>query len=609
MKKTIFYAIGSAVLLMGCQNDINETSNKQTESIKLAATFDNPDAATRAYLGSDFYYRWEQNDALSVFAEDGYNRKYQTTSGDVTLSNIEEVSKPDGATEIIEGSTLNALFPYSETNTMVGAGEQLTLRGMLNTEQTHHISNPSLNSAIMIAHNEQNANLLTFRNACALLKLNINTTAENAGIATIQFIQIESKSQALSGPVTIAVGSEDYTAVVDSESADAEYYIKLVDCQAEGTLDTEYQSFYIALPAGTYAAGDLSIAIYTDNDAYNYATNLKKSYTLGRSQYLELKTTLKDNFEWVEVDNTNAEATLSSDATLTNTALMTNTNNLSNVQGFANYDKIGTAIDTPTEDFTINGENKTITFAATDDGYMVINAFTTENSGYKNITPPKVTVNDLTITGELCTTCLGIYVRGNVDDGSGKGKTDQSKFDTELNNFNAINCQIIPYGSSGIGAAVCGYGTIVLNNCNITGTTRSTKDEEGTRPIYDFAVTNNSTTTINGGQIGSIRGWEHCKMTIQGGAQIGTVDWTGIGVYSERAIIINDAIISNLNITSTNTRYSPRVTINADAKIDVMTIATTQNLLGNIIIDDAATINKVIFDGQEMTLDEFKALL
>lgn len=609
MKKTIFYAIGSAVLLIGCQNDINETNNKQTESIKLAATFDNPDAATRAYLGSDFYYRWEQNDALSVFAEDGYNRKYQTTSGDVTLSNIEEVSKPDGATEIIEGSTLNALFPYSETNTMVGAGEQLTLCGMLNTEQTHHISNPSLNSAIMIAHNEQNANLLTFRNACALLKLNINTTAENAGIATIQFIQIESKSQALSGPVTIAVGSEDYTAVVDSESADAEYYIKLVDCQAEGTLDTEYQSFYIALPAGTYDAGDLSIAIYTDNDAYNYATNLKKSYTLGRSQYLELKTTLRNNFEWIEINHDNTEATVTNDASITNNALMTNTYNLSNVQGFGNYDKISSAIEIPEGDYTIEGDDKTVTFAATSSDYMVINALTTSNSGYKNITPPKVTVNNITLTGELCTTCLGIYVKDNGDDGTGKGKTSQAQFNTELNNVNVTNCKIIPFGSSGIGAAVCGYGTIVLNNCNITGTTRSTKDEAGIRPIYDFAVTNSTNTTINGGTIGSIRAWEHCIMTIQGGATVESIDWTGLGYYASRILTINDASISNLNIIPTNSKFSPRVNINADANIDVMTIATTQNRLGNIIIDDAATINKVILDGQEMTLDEFKALL
>jgi hypothetical protein len=288
---------------------------------------------------------------------------------------------------------------------------------------------------------------------------------------------------------------------------------------------------------------------------------------------------------------------------------MTNIYNLSSVQGFANYDKISAAIETPEGDYTIEGDGKTVTFGATSRDYMVINALTTSNSGYKNITPPKVTVNDITLTGELCTTCLGIYVRDNSDDGTGKGKTSQAQFNTELNNVNITNCKIIPFGSSGIGAAVCGYGTIVLNNCNITGTTRSTKDEEGTRPFYDFAVTNSTNTTINGGTIGSIRAWEHCIMTIQGGATVESIDWTGLGYYAPRILTINNASITNLNIIPTNSKYSPRVNINAEAKIDVLTVTATQAYVNMIVIAEGATINKVIFGGEEMSLEQFRTYL
>jgi hypothetical protein len=436
-----------------------------------------------------------------------------------------------------------------------------------------------------------------------LIKLNINVAADDADVATIQFIQIESKSKSLSGPVTIAVGTNDCTAVIDKTVVDEDGYtiaqnmIKLTECNTEGKLGTAYQSFYIAIPAGTYEANDLSIGIYTDNDAFNYATNLKSSFTIGRSKFLELKTTLKDNFGWVEVDSESSTATVTDDATLVNTAFITDPTNLGNMQGFANYDKIGTVIDTPTGDITIEGNNKTLTFAATDYDYMVINSFTTAQSGYLNITPPVVTVKDLTITGELCTTCMGIYVRDT-------GDTRQKQFNTVATNLNVIDCKIIPYGSSGIGSAVCGYGNIVLNDCNITGTTRSEKDS-GSRPIYDFAVTNNTTTTINGGKIGSIRAWEHCVMTIQGGAEITTIDWTGLGYYSDRILTINDASITNLNIIP-NYAYSPRVNINEGAVIDVLHIGGKTKTPNNINIDEAATINKVIYGEEEMTLEEFK---
>jgi hypothetical protein len=151
MKKTLLYTLAIATLI-GCQQDIsNEGDNTPVESAKLSATFQSNNNETKAYLGSDYYYRWDALDAISVFAEDGYNRKYQTTTGDVVLSQIEEVSKPDGAPELTTENTIYALFPYNEANAIKGADSETTLCGVLNTEQKHNTSNPSLNAAIMVA--------------------------------------------------------------------------------------------------------------------------------------------------------------------------------------------------------------------------------------------------------------------------------------------------------------------------------------------------------------------------------------------------------------------------------------------------------------------------
>ena len=205
---------------------------------------------------------------------------------------------------------------------------------------------------------------------------------------------------------------------------------------------------------------------------------------------------------------------------------------------------------------TINGNGHTVTQIVTDE-----NQFNWTESGsrptvgnmFSSSNGSKMIVNDLTFAGTTQSIALGHYL-----DYEKVGLEATYNFHTEMNNVNAIGLNVVSY-SAGIAPAVVVYGTANLNNVNIYDTKLSELDTDPMWPVYDLALVNYSTTTLNGGKIGSIYMWKHAKLIVKAGTTVDSIN----------------------------------VTLGTPA--------------ANIVVEDGAKVNKIITKDGEMEYDEWLA--
>ncbi|MBE5787746.1 MAG: hypothetical protein E7324_09450 [Clostridiales bacterium] len=131
-----------------------------------------------------------------------------------------------------------------------------------------------------------------------------------------------------------------------------------------------------------------------------------------------------------------------------------------------------------------------------------------------------------------------------------------------------------------LGCAFSHYGTATLNNCVITGTTAL---KDGVMPV-DLGCVNGTTTTINGGKYGVVYCWSHANVTING-AEIDTLQ------------------VAPINGT---------VTVKAGTQIDTINIAygtstANETRLAKLVIEDGASVDKIVFEGNTYTLAQWQA--
>lgn len=618
MRRLLTALIACALMGIGCQQEIaiepphtnTDTSNTSTG---LIASF--ADESTRVYLGDDYYFRWELGNSVSVFLNDTQNREYVTEKADVIVSPITAVNG-DSSAEATNNKY--AIFPYRADNEIeYSSGGSCVIRSYIDAVQQYRSDAINLNHALMVSKAAPFSNIFTFRNACALVKVNIKTTEKYANIAHINSIVVGSRYRNIAGPVTINM-NDDFTAHIDNDSSrtgERTNTITLNNSAEAGTLNTEFKSFFIAIPAEEYQASDLTVRIDASDDRFDHVAVIKNAYSLKRSEYIELFTILDPDKKnsWVEDDEDDGDFNIKEDVTLVNKSIMTHAENLI-TQGFYGQDQIQTMLPIPSGDFTVDGEflvqgnNHTINFTATGTADFVMNTFTTYQSGFKGVTPPTITVNDLTITGELRCTTLGIYCHNWMP--MYNNKADQAAFSTVWNNVNVLNNKIVSYTGK-FGSAVIVYGKAVLNNCQVYGTERSSLENPPIAPnIFDLFSVNNSNTIINGGKFGKIGTTEHTEMTINDGAEVETLMWGGINnARPKNMLTINRAHIGSLVLTNTNEvvsfeRYPPRIRISSEAVIDELNIAIKTNT-SRMVIEHGAQIGKVIVLDKELTMEEF----
>lgn len=667
MKRFFLGIVAMAAMFVGCQNDpagIKEALNEP----EFKATFDTED--TRVYLGEDNYYRWEAGDKVSVFAFDDRNRMYEAEDSDVILTDLNFVSKPDAPTGSPTPSVWDrhyAVFPYSTANHLAFVnGAFYSIVAQLAAEQVHDASKAGLDYAIMTSTIPSMDKVFHFKNSCALIKVNVRTTADWADEFYLNSIKVESKNNYLAGRVVVDAGNDDFTAKV-VEDNNATKSITLSGCEEVGKMTPEYKTFIIAIPAGTYAADDLTLSFDCSNDAFDCNVTVPTGYEVARSKYMEFNVTLDlkfdGTFDWYEelTEGTKETIIIKSSMKITKALMADVENDLS--QGFPYQTAFDYIFDLPERhitEFVIDGwelenvapdasniEGNRISFApeARSEGEFptyVINNFTTLSSGIKGVTPAKVVVKDLIISGKLRCSTMGIYSNGTSSDAVGypsgavEGEVaDGAAFDTEWNYVKMYGLEIIPYlgrGSNGVaegmGAAVMCYGKAVLNNCMIDGTEAS--DDVYLRedligiPLYDMASVNQSEVYLNNSLVGSIYAWEQAGYTMSD-SDITWMNWRTINLdaatLNNWLRMTNGTTMKTLFV-NTHTTYAPKLLVDETSKIEVMVIkpgfnydaAISRGSFSNVadgtigkVIVDGTVADGVVSGGTEMTWEEFKA--
>ena len=220
-----------------------------------------------------------------------------------------------------------------------------------------------------------------------------------------------------------------------------------------------------------------------------------------------------------------------------------------------------------TAEITINGNGKSIvsTAESVDDFQWVGGTIPAMSTILSSANGSKVTVNDVTFEGTMSALMLGHYQ-----------SSTYNNYNTELNNVNVIDTEVVSF-SANVSPAVCVYGTAVLNNCNIYGTTLSELDTDPMWPVYDLVAVNYSKTTINGGKIGSLYIWNQAEVVIENGAEV------------ESLVVRGDM----------NTKKYG-VTIKAGTTVDIIDLsAITNNQKVNITIEAGAKVGKIVANGVE----------
>ena len=662
MKRFFLGVVAMAAMFVGCQNDPAGIKDALNEP-EFSAAFDAEE--TRVYLGEDNYYRWEAGDKVSVFAFDDRNRVYEAAEGDVILTKLNFVSKPDAPTGSVTPSVWDrhyAVFPYSSKNHLAFVnGAFYSVVAQLEAEQVHDATKAGLDYAIMTSTIPSMDKIFHFKNSCALIKVNVRTTEAWADEFYLNTIKVESKSNYLAGTVVVDAGNDDYTAKIYEAAGNATKQITMSNCESVGKMTPEYKTFIFAIPAGTYPADDLTLSFDCSNDAFDLSLTVPTGYEVARSKYMEFNVTLDHNFsgtfDWYEeIEESTKTTIVIKNSMRTPKALIADIVNCNN-QGFPYQTAFDYIFETPARDvteFEINGhglpeyasnvEGNTITFWAEpneESGFpaYIINNFSTLANGIKEATTAKFTVNNLVIAGKLRCSTMGIYVGKAAPTGILEGETmDQSKHNTEWNEVIVEDNEIIPYlgkntdipyRTEGIGAAVMCYGTAVLNKCKVTGTKASSdvakREELVGIPLYDMASANNTYVYLNNSQVGSAYTWEQSVWELNA-STINWMNWKALNTNSLKKYLklTNGSHINTLfvNTATPDNQYVPKLEVDATSSIDVLVIKPNFNYtnaisrgsfsnvadgtIGKVIVDGTVA-DGVVSGGTEMTWVEFKA--
>lgn len=240
----------------------------------------------------------------------------------------------------------------------------------------------------------------------------------------------------------------------------------------------------------------------------------------------------------------------------------------------------GTTINThnATADITIDGNGKSIISTADsidDFDWKEGGTIPSMSTVFSSANGSLVSVSNMKFEGTMSALSLGLYKKG----------LTTNTYKTELTNVDVINTEVVAY-AGGFAPAVAVYGTVAFNNCNIYGTTLSNLDTHNW-PVYDIVAANPTSTTINGGKIGSIYLLEHASLSVENGAHVDTILLKSYMVYNS-VVIKAGTTVNTLDLSGV--------------------LATDPTKRRTVItIEDDATVGKIVANGVEYdSIDDFK---
>ena len=250
MKKTLLWGAIASLFFASCsKNEI--TSSTIEPSGDFVATLNNQ---SRTELDGTSIV-WNTEDELTIFTKTEHNRRYKVKE----LSNNGHTATFGyvGFTGASNGtiSSNYAVYPYNAEATISGD----VISTSIAAEQIYNADKINLSYALLVAKSQTTS--FSFVNAGALMRFNISKSELIPDSYTLSSIKLSSVANNIAGNVTIDLGADSRSVVASTGTKE----ITLTAINQEIT--TEVQSFYIALPAGSFADKDLTITFtFTDGE-------------------------------------------------------------------------------------------------------------------------------------------------------------------------------------------------------------------------------------------------------------------------------------------------------------------------------------------------------
>lgn len=278
MKKLLFLVATATLFFASCAKDAVQTPSVLEASEDFTAIV----AGGRTVLDGTSV-NWCEDDQLTIFTRTSHNRQYKVKSIDSSnkgLATFEYVAfTGNDATPIAANY---ALYPYDATATISGDVISTTTAA----EQAYNPNEVDIHHAVMVA--KATDTNLEFVNAGALLRFKVKMAAGLPDEFTLQSIKLVSAANALAGAATIDLAADSKLVV----AAEGSKELSLTGINT--TISAAEQIFYIALPATTFAADDLTVTFTFDEGeksvvlpAFELALNKIKTinYTINPDEF------------------------------------------------------------------------------------------------------------------------------------------------------------------------------------------------------------------------------------------------------------------------------------------------------------------------------------
>jgi len=222
-----------AVTIASCSKEAPENiTTEKTQSV-LTAKLSQPEDenGTKTTLNDSLYVVWSDNDAIAVFANNATEFKKYTSDNTGTGTTLGQFTG-DAVTAAY------AYYPYKGVTSVDGSNN---LSVVIPRVQTYSANSFGQFDMPMLA--TVSGGRLSFRNLMAVLKLQLT------GTGIVDRIIVMSDTQKMSGMATVATNGTITFSNIDGES----YKWVELDCGTTGVDLSTNPSFYISVPAGSYA--------------------------------------------------------------------------------------------------------------------------------------------------------------------------------------------------------------------------------------------------------------------------------------------------------------------------------------------------------------------
>lgn len=255
MKKNLSIVAVATLFFASCAKNYNEVVESVIEpSVDFIASFSD----TRTELDGTSVV-WNADDELTIFTNTAHNRQYKvkSLSDDGRTATFGFVGFT--GTDNTPISTNYAVYPYDANATINGDVIKTTCAA----EQIYDADKVDLSCALMAAKSQDNN--FAFKNAGALLRFNVSKSAIIPDSYTLNSIKIVSAANNIAGEVAIDT-SVDFKAVVASSGSK-----QIVLSGISKEITTEAQSFYVAVPATSFADKDLTVTFVFGNGQKSFS--------------------------------------------------------------------------------------------------------------------------------------------------------------------------------------------------------------------------------------------------------------------------------------------------------------------------------------------------